>query len=449
MARLNDDCFAFDGPTVTVEEARARLLARVGPVAESETVALDRAAGRVLAADVTAPIDVPPYDNAAVDGFALHADDLPAEGEVALPVTGRVAAGHPLGRLQCRGEAVRIFTGAPMPGGEGSGGSAGPDTVMMVEDARVEIGADGVERVTLPAGLARGANRRRAGEDVAAGTIALREGVRLFPPEVGLLAALGRDSVPVRRPLRVALFSTGDEVAAPGGLLAPGKLYDSNRYMIGSALHGLGFDVRDLGILPDRRPAIEAAMTGAARDADAILSTGGMSMGEEDHVRAAIEALGRLSFWRIAIKPGRPVGMGMLPDGRGGHTPFVGLPGNPVAALTTFVLLARPMLRALQGERAAAPRCFPVTLGFAYKKKAGRREYLRVALETPSAGGSAEGAAAAPAMALPVARRHGKGGSAMLSSLVGADGFVDMAEDRTHLEEGETVAFLPFSEVLR
>ncbi|MBP5856665.1 molybdopterin molybdotransferase MoeA [Marivibrio halodurans] len=448
MARLTDDCFAFDGPPVTVEEARARLLARIGPVAGEETVPLDRAAGRVLAADVTARVDVPPYDNAAVDGFALHADDLPVGGEVALPVTGRVAAGHPLGRPQRRGEAVRIFTGAPIPHGEDES-AAVPDTVMMVEDARVETGIDGVERVTLPAGLARGANLRRAGEDVAAGSIALREGVRLSPPEVGLLAALGLDRVPVRRPLRVALFSTGDEVAVPGGPLAPGKLYDSNRYMIGSALRGLGFDVRDLGILPDRRAAIEGTMTAAAREADAILSTGGMSMGEEDHVRAAIEALGRLSFWRIAIKPGRPVGMGMLPDGSGGHTPFVGLPGNPVAALTTFVLLARPMLRALQGERVTEPRCFPVTLGFAYKKKAGRREYLRVALETPSTAGSLEGAPTASAMALPVARRHGKGGSAMLSSLVGADGFVDVAEDRTHLEEGETVAFLPFSEVLR
>ncbi|MEQ8602572.1 MAG: molybdopterin molybdotransferase MoeA [Marivibrio sp.] len=436
MAQLTDDCFAFDGPLIETAEALARLKRSVGPIAPVETAATAAALGRVLAEDVAAPAPVPPYDNSAVDGYAVYADDLSAETETVLPVGGRVAAGHPLGRPQRRGEAVQIFTGAPMPAG--ADGGPGPDTVMMLEDCRL----DG-DRVALAPGLKRGSNRRDAGEDVAEGAVVLRAGKRLTPPDVGMLAACGRAEVRVFRPLTVALFSTGDEVAEPGGDLPAGALYDSNRFTIGAALQALGAEVLDLGVLHDRREGIEAAMREAAQRADAVLSTGGMSMGEEDHVRAGLERLGRLAFWRIAIKPGRPVGMGLLPDGRDGWTPVVGLPGNPVAALTTFIALARPLLQILQGETAAEPRRFPVRLDFAYKKKPGRREYVRVRLaEDPGGAGASDGA-------LPVACKHGRGGAGMLSSLVGADGFVELAEDRTHVEAGEAAAFLSFSEVLR
>ncbi len=435
MAQLTDDCFAFDGPLIAVDEARQLLMARVRPIAAAETVPLFEAVGRVLAEDVVAERAVPPYDNSAVDGYAVYADDLAAEGETTLPIGGRVAAGHPLGRPQRRGEAVQIFTGAPMP--DGADGAGGPDTVMMLEDARIEG-----ERVVLPAGLKRGSNRRSAGEDVAPEARVLSAGTRLSPPDVGMLAAVGRSAAPVFKPLTVALFSTGDEVRDPGTELPDGALYDSNRFTIGAALRALGLRVHDLGILQDSEPVIQAAMAEAAESADAVLSTGGMSMGEEDHVRAGIERLGRLAFWRIAIKPGRPVGMGMLPDGRGGHTPFVGLPGNPVAAVTTFIALARPLLLRLQGATDGEPRRHPVRLGFAYEKKSGRREYVRARL-------AAQDPAEVAAGALPTAEKHGRGGAGMLSSLVGAEGFVELAEDRTHIEAGESAAFLPFHEVLR
>lgn len=435
MAQLTDDCFAFDGPLIAVDAARRLLLERVGPVAPAERVPLADALGRVLAEDVAAASPVPPYDNSAVDGYAVYADDLSATAETVLPIGGRVAAGHPLGRPQRRGEAVLIFTGAPLP--DGAGGAPGPDTVMMLEDCRVEDG-----RVALAPGLKRGANTRQAGEDVAGGARALVGGRRLAPQDVGMLAAVGRATAPVRRPLAVAVFSTGDEVVEPGRDLPPGRLFDSNRFTVGAAVRALGMEVRDLGILPDRRAAIEAAMADAAAQADAVISTGGMSMGEEDHVRAAIEGLGRLAFWRIAIKPGRPVGMGTIPDGRGGFTPFIGLPGNPVAAVTTFIALARPLLQTLQGEAVRPPRRHPVTLGFAYKKKTGRREYVRVRLADDPGGD------AVAAGRLPVAHKHGRGGAGMLSSLVGADGFVELAEDRTHIAEGESAGFLSFNEVL-
>jgi len=436
MAQLTDDCFAFDGPLIETAEALARLKRAVGPIASVETAATADALGRVLAEDVAAPAPVPPYDNSAVDGYAVYADDLSDEAETVLPVGGRVAAGHPLDRPQRRGEAVQIFTGAPMPVGPDDG--PGPDTVMMLEDCRVEG-----DRVALAPGLKRGSNRRSAGEDVAEGEVVLRAGARLTPPDVGMLAACGRAQARVYRKLTVALFSTGDEVAEPGRELPPGALYDSNRFTIGAAVRALGAEVLDLGVLSDRRDGIEAAMAEAAQRADAVLSTGGMSMGEEDHVRAGLERLGRLAFWRIAIKPGRPVGMGLLPDGRAGWTPLIGLPGNPVAALTTFIALARPLLQILQGETATEPRRYPVRLDFGYKKKPGRREYVRVRLaDDPGGAGAAAGAP-------PVALKHGRGGAGMLSSLVGADGFVELAEDRTHVEAGETAAFLPFSEVLR
>jgi len=437
MAQLTDDCFAFDGPLMALADARALLMARVVPIAPVEDVGLAAALGRVLAQDIVADVAVPPYDNSAVDGYAVFADDLLADRETVLPIAGRVAAGHPLGRPQRRGEAVQIFTGAPLPEGEGAAPTYKPDTVMMLEDARLEG-----DQVILAPGLKRGSNRRPAGEDVAPGSTVLRAGTRLTPADIGMMAAVGRARAPVFRPLTIALFSTGDEVREPGDSLPDGTLYDSNRFTIGSAIRALGMGVQDLGILSDDRAGIEATMAQAAGQADAVLSTGGMSMGEEDHVRAAIERLGQLAFWRIAIKPGRPVGMGMLADGRGGNTPFVGLPGNPVAALTTFIALARPLLQRLQGQRDESARRYPVTLGFDYRKKSGRREYVRVRLVDQAEESVAAGD-------LPVAEKHGRGGAGMLSSLTGADGFVELAEDRTHIGRGETASFLPFHEVLR
>src|SRR5262249_21081077 len=312
-------------------EALRIIEARTLALPDAEAVPLARARDRILASPVVAAQDVPPHDNAAVDGYAVYFGDLVPGAETALPVEGRATAGHPLGHRPRRGTAVRIFTGAPMPGG--------PDTVFMQEDC---VETDGTVR--LPSGLKRGANRRRAGEDVTAGATVLAAGLWLRPQEIGLAAALGCAELSVYRRLRVALLSTGDEVREPGTPLPSGAIYDANRYTLRALLEGLGAAVSDLGILPDERAAIQSALARAAETHDLIVSSGGMSTGEEDHVKAAVEAQGRLHFWRLAIKPGRPVAMGQV-----GRVPFMGLPGNPVAVMVTFLMLARPLILRLSG----------------------------------------------------------------------------------------------------
>lgn len=416
MAQLSDDCFAFGGRLMPLEAARALLDARVTSVAGSETVDLAAALGRILATDLMAPIAVPPHANAAVDGYAVFFDDLSADGETRLRLAGRAAAGHPAERAPARGEAVRIFTGAPMPDG--------PDTVMMQEDCRVE-GA----HVLVKPGIKRGANHRAKGEDIQAGAVALPAGQRLRPQDLGLAASLGLCRVAVRKRLRVALFSTGDELAEPGQTLSAGAIYDSNRYTLAALLTLTGTAVSDLGILPDRADAIRAALAAAAGDHDAIVTSGGMSAGEEDHVRAAVEAAGSLHFWRLAIKPGRPVALGQI-----AHVPFIGLPGNPVAVMVTFLRVARPLLLKLAGAAMRDPRLYRVRAGFGYRKKPDRREYVRAWLETAADG-------------MPVARRFPQDGAGILSSMVAADGLVELAEDVTNLEQGAMVDYLPFSEV--
>jgi molybdopterin molybdotransferase len=419
MAQLSDDCFAFGGKLMSAAAALEALRSRIVPVTECQPVPLAGALGRVLAEDLVAPRDVPPHDNSAVDGYAVFHADLDPENETVLPVGGRAAAGHPLGRPARRGEAIRIFTGAPMP--------PGPDTVMMQEDCVAEGG-----RVRLRPGIRQGANRRRAGDDVRAGDTVLHAGTRLRPQEIGLAASLGRTELPVFRPLRVALLSTGDEVREPGQELPAGAIYDANRYTLAALLRGLGCAVTDLGILPDRLDVIRDALAGAAGGHDLLLTSGGMSTGEEDHMKAAVESLGSLDFWRLAIKPGRPVALGQV-----GQVPFVGLPGNPVAVMVTFLLFARPLILQLAGASsdAAAPRLFRVRAGFDHKKKEGRREYLRARLER-----DAEGRL--------VARKFPREGAGILSSMVEADGLVELGEEVVRLTAGSEVDFLPFSGVL-
>jgi molybdopterin molybdotransferase len=417
LAQLSDDCFAFGGALMRVEEALALLSARLSPLAGIETVGLREAAGRVLAGDLVAPRDVPPFANSAVDGYAVRHADLSAAGDTLLPVTARVAAGGALGRPIRPGEAIRIFTGAPMP--------EGADTVFMQEDT--ETLADG--RVRLPAGLRRGANARAAGEDVARGSVMLRAGRRLRPQDVGLAASVGLTALDVRTPLRVALFSTGDEIAEPGATLGPGRLYDSNRFTLAALLRGLGCSVTDLGILPDRREAVADALAAAAPAHDLILTSGGVSTGEEDHVKAAVEAAGSLFLWRLAIKPGRPVAMGQV-----GGTAFVGLPGNPVAVMVTFAHIVRPLALHLMGAAVTPPARFAVRAAFDYRKKQGRREYVRVTLARGEDGATE-------------ARKFPREGAGILSSLVESDGLVELGEDVRSVAPGETVAFLPFSEL--
>jgi molybdopterin molybdotransferase len=412
MAQLSDDCFAFGGPLMSVDEVRALLAERVSAVAAAVSVPLRDADGRVLAAAVRAPIDLPPFDNAAVDGYAVQAASLAADAATTLPVTGRIAAGA-AGPADAGG-AVRIFTGAPMP--------AGFDTVFMQEDVVLEGGA-----VVLPAGLRPGANRRLAGEDLRRGGVAFEAGRRLTPRDVALLAALGQREVAVRSPLRVAVFSTGDEIVSPGEKLPPAGLYDANRYLLLAALRRLGCAVTDLGILPDRRGAVAGALEAAAAVHDLLVTSGGVSTGEEDHVKAAVESAGALTFWRVAIKPGRPVALGVV---RG--TAFIGLPGNPVAVYVTFAQVARLLVARLSGEAYAPPIPLPVEADFAYRKKEGRREYVRVRIRREADGRV-------------LARKHPREGAGVITSLTETDGLVELPETATRVEPGATVGFLPYA----
>jgi molybdopterin molybdotransferase len=418
MAQLSDDCFAFGGPMMSVDEAVAIIGARVTAVRDIETVSLGDADGRILANAISAPLPLPPFTNSAVDGYAVRSGDVPRGAEATLPVTGRIQAGATASDAIKPGHAVRIFTGAPMP--------EGADTVFMQEDVRL----DADDRVVLPAGLRPGANVRPAGEDIAIGTSALAAGLHLRPQDVALAAAFGLAEVDVRRRIRVAVFSTGNELVSPGGPRAAAQLFDSNRFMLMAMLKRLGCEVSDLGIVSDNRAALANGVKTVAGTHDLILTSGGVSTGDEDHVKAAVESVGSLVLWRMAIKPGRPVAMGIV-DG----TPFIGLPGNPVASFVTFVHVVRPTVLALAGAVQQHLVPMPVRAAFAYKKKVSRREYVRVNLRKGE-NGELE------------AVKFPREGAGLLSSLVDTDGLVELGEGIEQVEPGQTVGFLAYTSLV-
>jgi molybdopterin molybdotransferase len=422
MAQLTDDCFAFSGPLLPIAEAERLIAERVTPVTEVEDVALRDAAQRVLTADIVAPLDLPPFDNSAVDGYAVRHADL-ANGDTQLTVVDRLMAGSASARSLGKGEAIRIFTGAPMP--------QGADTVFMQEDVQVDGDA-----VTVPPGLKLGANRRLAGEDVRAGAVVLPAGRHLGVSDVALAAAVGLTHVNVRRRVQVALFSTGDEIVEPGTVRPPAALYDTNRYLLAGLARRLGADVTDLGILPDNADVLAGAIRTAAMTHDLVLTSGGVSTGEADHVRNAVERIGSLVFWRVAIKPGRPVAMGVVRAADSTETAaFVGLPGNPVAAFVTFVRVVRPLLMRLAGTVPGSLIALPVRASFAYRKKSGRREYVRVTLRR-LADGSVE------------ADKFAQDGAGVLTSLTETDGLVELPEDITDIAPGAVVGFLSYSALI-
>jgi molybdopterin molybdotransferase len=418
MAQLLDDCFAFGEDMLSVDQAIALIAARIDPVAAAEVVCLAEADGRILSTDIAAPIDLPPFANSAVDGYAVRHADLVAGNETRLPVVGRLVAGAAADHDHVPATALRIFTGAPMPDGA--------DTVFMQEDVRLE-GSTAV----LPAGLKLGANRRMAGEDMRAGGRLLPAGRQLAPQDLALAAAVGLTRLPVARRLRVALFSTGNEIAEPGSTRPPSGVFDSNRVLLAALLRRLGAAVTDLGILRDDEVDLAQALSAAGAEHDLVLTSGGVSAGEADHVRSAVERLGSLVFWRIAIKPGRPVAMGLIPNGRGGRTIFVGLPGNPVAVFVTFATIVRALAARLSGAVPQVVPSFPVSAGFSYRKKTGRREYVRVGL----AAGEGE---------LPRADKHPQDGAGIISSLTETDGLIELAEDTASVSPGDRLRFIPY-----
>lgn len=368
----------------------------------------------MLAHDLIASMAPPPFTNSAVDGYAVRFADIVRVAGASLTVADRVVAGGSAKGSVPPGRAVRIFTGAPMPDGS--------DTVFMQEDVRVD--ADG--HVHFPTGLCRGANVRPVGEDISAGSVILPRGRRLRPQDVAVCAALGLTELQVRRSVRVAVFSTGDEIVSPGSARGPSQLFDSNRFMLAAMLRRLGCAVGDLGILADDPILIADALRQAAAGHDFILASGGVSTGEADHVKAGVESAGKLAFWRVAIKPGRPIAMGSISG-----VPFMGLPGNPVASFVTFVYLARAAVLALAGAVSEPFTATPVRAAFAYRKKAGRREYVRAKIRRGADG-------ALEAVKFP---REGAG---LLSSLIETEGLVELPESAILVEPGAMVAFLPY-----
>jgi molybdopterin molybdotransferase len=402
---------------LTLDEALERLLGALGAEGGtgSEEVSTFEALGRVLAQDVRSRLDVPPADNTSMDGYALRCADVAAAG-VTLPVSQRIPAGVVGGALE-PGTAARIFTGAQIP--------AGADAVVMQE--RCEAVGDGVRIGEVPA---PGQWIRRRGEDVRAGSVVLSRGSRLTPQALGLAASVGAAALQVARRPRVALFSTGDELAMPGETLKPGAIYNSNRYTLRGLVEALGCPCEDLGIVPDTLEATRSALCRAARANDLIVSSGGVSVGEEDHLRPAVRAEGRLELWQVAIKPGKPLAFGKVRREAGGTAWFIGLPGNPVSSFVTFLLTVRPFLLRLQGASDVAPRAVLQRADFDWPRPDRRREFLR-------------------------ARRNAAGGlelfpnqsSGVLTSAVWGDGLVDNPAGRA-IRFGDSVDYLPFAELL-
>jgi molybdopterin molybdotransferase len=403
---------------LSLDEAIERLLAQVGAPApeRAETVSTFDALGRVLAEDVRSLIDVPPADNSEMDGYALRAADVPAPGTV-LRVSQRIAAGS-VGSALEPGSAARIFTGAQVP--------AGADAVVMQELCTAVDGGVRIDAAPTP-----GQSIRRRGEDVHKGATVLRAGLRLAPQALGMAASVGAATLRVGARPRVALFSTGDELAMPGEVLKPGAIYNSNRFTLRGLIEAMGGVCEDLGIVPDRLDATRETLRQAARGNDLIVTCGGMSVGEEDHMKPAVEQEGRLDLWQIAMKPGKPLAFGEVRRGDGSSAWFIGLPGNPVSSLVTFLLAVRPVLLKLQGATDLAPRPIAMRADFAWPRADRRREFLRV--RRNDAGG------------LDLFPHQG---SAVLTSTLWGDGLVDNPGGQT-IAPGDTVRYLPFAELLR
>jgi molybdopterin molybdotransferase len=403
--------------SLSAAEARSRMLAEVTPICGHEFLPVRSTLGRILAADIIAPHDVPAHDNSAMDGYAVCFDSLASEGETRLTVVGTAFAGNAFSGLVGKGQAVRIMTGAVLP--------AGADTVVVQEVTRVEEAA-----VWIPAGQRLGQNTRRAGEDLAHGQVALPAGKQIGPAELGLIASLGIAEVDVKRRLRVAFFSTGDELASIGNPLAPGQIYDSNRYTLHGLLSRLGADIIDMGVVPDQPAALEATLVEAAQIADAIITTGGVSVGEADFIKEILAKLGQVNFWKLNIKPGRPMAFGKI-----GNAWLFGLPGNPVAVMVSYTQFALDALLRLSGLDPVPERpLLTVNAANAIKKQAGRREYLRGQIVTVDGCWQV--------------KTTGNQGSGVLRSMSEASCFVILPEDCAGVQAGDNVQVQLFDGLL-
>lgn len=418
-SKLVDDCFRTDKKQLRHDDALAILKARLAPVATPEPVALSDAGGRFLAEPLSARRDVPATDNAAVDGYAFAAADYQAAGGW-FPVITRIAAGDTQPVALPKGAAARIFTGAVMP--------QGADTIAMQEDCEPHE-QGGTHFVAIPQGLNKGANRRRAGEDLKTGAKLAEPGERLDAPTIAAAASVGIDRLCAYAPLKIALISNGNELKRPGEAAEPGQVYDSNHFLLSELLRPLPVQITDYGVLPDNYDVIETALVDAAASHDVVVSSGGASRGEEDHVVTALERRGKRHLWQLAVKPGRPMSFGQI-----GDTVFFGLPGNPVAAFVCFLLYARPALYRLGGGGWPEPKRFFVPAGFALAaKKPDRREFWRGRYQIGEDG-------------TPVLQKFGRDGSGLITGLRVSDGLIEVPERVTSVASGDLLRFIPYSE---
>jgi molybdopterin molybdotransferase len=415
MSECGCSSIATPGSLKPIEEARDLMLSHVKTVSGIETVAISDALGRVLARPLSSQVNVPPWDNSAMDGYAVNSADLTTEN-VRLPISQRIPAGVSGTELQ-PGTAARIFTGAPVP--------PGADTVVIQEVCRQDGDAVVITELPTP-----GANVRRAGEDTSLGQEILQPGTRLGPQHLGLAASVGIAEIPVYRRLKVALFSSGDELVMPGGTLGPGQIFNSNQFTLGGLLESLGCDVINLGMVEDTFDATCKALSAGAEQADLVLASGGVSVGEEDHVKPAVEKLGSLDLWKIAIRPGKPVAFGHI-----GATPFIGAPGNPVSLFVTFCVFARPFILKSQGVVGdVIPTPVRAPADFEWPKPDKRREFARARLDLDDQGQGR--------VSIFASRSSG-----VLSSVAWANGLAVIPEGQV-LSKGDMVEFLPFSELL-
>ena len=408
------DCDSISQKLISVEQAYSQLLAAATPLQAQESIPIMQALGRVIATPCQSTVDVPPADNSAMDGYAFNTADV-QDGETCLPISQRICAGD-TGQPLAAGTAARIFTGASIP----------PEANAVIMQELVEVRDN---KACFSGPQPAGQSIRRAGEDIAHGDDILTPGKRLRGQEMGLAASIGLSQLQVYRRLKVGVFFTGDELIEPGQPLPPGKIYDSNRYTLHGLLQAMGCEIIDLGIVEDTLAATRIALQSAAEQADLVITSGGVSVGEEDHVRIALESLGQLSLWRIAMKPGKPLAFGQVDN-----TPFIGLPGNPVSVFATFHLFAAPFIKKMQGMSQYRPQATPVLANFTTNKPAKRQEYLRARLSHTDQGQCQ-------------AETFPHQGSGVLTSTSWGDGFIVIPVGKT-IQTGDTVDYLPFNDLL-
>ena len=417
MTQLSNDCFKSSKKRISLEKAVSILEKRIKCIKKTQKIKLDQALGRILSKDIVSKINVPPFNNTAVDGYAFKYSYLNKKKETTLKLSGRITAGQNFNKKIKKGEIARIFTGARVP--------EGADTVIMQEDCNTTD-----NEIILKPGIFKGANIRKKGEDIKYGKKIIYKGSKLKAQDIALIASVGIKEIDVFEKLTVGIFTTGNELYEPGAKISNSGIYDSNRYCLKNLLETINCSVKDYGIKKDNEKLIKNTLKKISKECDLIITTGGMSVGDEDYVRKIVEENGYLNFWNIAIKPGRPVALGNI-----FKKPFIGLPGNPVSVMITFLKIALPTINKLSGFSSPKEKNFIVTTDFNFKKKSGRKEFLRVTI-SKNLNGQIK------------IKNYPNSGSGIFSSMVETDGLIELPEKLTYLKKGTKVKFVPYSEIL-